>query len=282
MTRLTPYLLSAPAALLLAGLLAGPLALLTRVSLYESPRGQGFYAPGTWTAANFEAVADAHGLRLLGFTLLFGVGVATLSVLTAYPLALGVRGLPPRAQCWAVAAVLVPKLGSPLAALFGLQQLLSNAGPVNRLLVGEGVIDEPIRLSRNLLGAALGEAYLIVPYAVLILLLQLLRIDPSLAAAARGLGATPWQAFRRVTLPLSLPGLVLAGQLALVWGLGAFLGPLLLGGPGEVTLSVEAHRQAFEYGRWPRAAADAVALLATLAAALLAYAVVTRPARRSR
>ena len=100
-------------------------------------------------------------------------------------------------------------------------------------------------------------------------------------AAARGLGASAWQTFRRVTLPLSVPGLVLAGELALVWGLGAFLGPLFLGGPAEITLSVEVHRQAFEYGRWPRAAALGVVLIGTTGGCLAAYAVLTRRGRRA-
>jgi ABC-type spermidine/putrescine transport system permease subunit I len=73
--------------------------------------------------------------------------------------------------------------------------------------------------------------------------------------------------------------LVLAGELGLVWGLGAFLGPLLLGGPSETTLSVEVHRQAFEYGHWPRAAAGAVLLIAAVGLCLAAYALLTRAAR---
>ncbi len=260
--RLAPYLLSAPAAALLVGLLAGPLVLLARVSLYEPPRGRGLFTPGTWTGENFTAVFDRYGIGLLAFTLLFGAGVAVATVLTAYPLALWVRSLGTRGRTVAVGAVLLPKLAGPLVTLFGLQQLLSAAGPVNRLLLAVGATDSPLTLIRNLCGAAVGEAYLILPYAVLVLLIQLLRIDPTVEAAARGLGASRWQAFRRVTLPLSLPGVVLAGELALVWGVGAFLGPLLLGGPEETTLSAEVHRQAFEYGQWPRAAALAVTLLA--------------------
>jgi ABC-type spermidine/putrescine transport system permease subunit I len=73
---------------------------------------------------------------------------------------------------------------------------------------------------------------------------------------------------------------VLAGQLGLMWGLGAFLGPQILGGPGETTLAVEVHRQAFEYGRWPRAAAEAVLLLAAVGACLAVYTLAARPLRR--
>jgi ABC-type spermidine/putrescine transport system permease subunit I len=277
--RARPYLLSAPAAALLVGLLLGPLVLLLRVSLYEPAMSRGFFTPGTWTLANFAAVLDRYGLRLLGFTTVFGIGVAAVSVSVAYPLAFLIRSLSEISRRVAVAGVLLPKLASVLVVVFGLQQLLSAAGPVSQFLVVTGVGSEPVTLSRTLFAAVLTEAYLILPYAVLVLLIQLQRIDPTLEAAARGLGAGRWGAFRRVTLPLSLPGVVLAGQLGLVWGMGAFLGPMFLGGPEQVTLSVEVYRQAFEYNRWPRAAAGAVVLLVAVGGCLGGYSVVTRRVR---
>lgn len=279
MTRLAPYLLSAPAAALAVGLLGSPVAFLFRVSLFEPPRGRGFYSPGSWTGENYAAVLDGHGRGLLGFTLLFGVGVSLGTLVIAYPTALFVRNLPGRAHGPALGLILLPKLAGPLVTLFGLQQLLSATGPVCRVISAITGTDSPPTLTRNLFGAVCGEAYLILPYAVLVLYLQLRRIDPLLETAARGLGASRGQVFRRVTLPLSVPGLVLTGQLGLMWGLAAFLGPQLLGGPDETTLSVEIHRQAFEYGRWPRAAAGAVLLLVTTGGCLAGYAALTRPRR---
>lgn len=278
MPRLVPCFLSAPAAALLVGLLLGPLVLLARMSLYAPAAGRGYYQPGTVTAANFAAVTDGFGLRLLGFTTLFAAGVAVVVVLIGYPLALFLRSLTPTARRVGVAVLLAPKLASALVVMFGLQQLLSAAGPLSRLLVTLHVVDEPVTLSRTLGAALLGEVYLTLPYAAVVILLQLGRIDPAVEAAARGLGASRWQAFRRVTLPLSLPGVVVAGQLAFMWGVGAFLGPLLLGGPEHTTLAVEVERQAFQYHQWPRAAAGAVLLLLTgvLGYALLALA--RRPA----
>jgi ABC-type spermidine/putrescine transport system permease subunit I len=277
--RSAPYLLSAPAATLLVGLLACPLVLLVRVSFYEPAHGRGFFSPGTWTPNNYIAVTDGFGLELLGYTVLFGVGVAVLTVLVAFPLALFVRSLSSPWRQAALAGILLPKIASVLVILFGLQQLLGDAGPINRLLLAVGVVGAPVRMIRGPVGAVVGEVFLILPYAVLVLFVRLLGIDPTLEAAARGLGASSWQVFRRVTLPLAVPGLVLAGQLGLVWGLGAFLGPLLLGGPDETTLSVEVQRQ-FEYGRWPRAAADAVLLVATVGACLVAYSLLMRSCSR--
>jgi ABC-type spermidine/putrescine transport system permease subunit I len=99
-----------------------------------------------------------------------------------------------------------------------------------------------------------------------------------LEAAAQGLGASRWQTFRRVTLPLSARGLALAGMISLIWGLGAFISPYLLGGPEQITLAVDVQKQAFENLNWPRAAADAVLMLivVTLVVALFASAARSR------
>lgn len=254
MTR--PYLLLTPAGLMLTVFLAGPLALLVRFSLYAP--GRGFYAPGTWTPRAYaDLAADPTFRSILTFTLLAAAGITVLTLLLAYPLALFIHHLPPRSQAVAVALVLVPKLANVLVLVYGLQLVLSSF--------------QPVMLHRNLFGTVAGETYLLLPYAILLVLLGLRRVDPALVAAARGLGATRWQAFRRVTLPLSLPGLLAALQLTQLWSLAAVLGPLILGGPDQTTLGVEVQRQAFELNHWPRAAATAV-VLGTL---LLLAAVVT-------
>lgn len=262
--KLTPFGLSAPAALLLAGFLATPLVLLARVSLFEPGTGYGFFTAGTWTTANYFDALDGFGIRLIGFTFALALGIAGITIPVAYFLALFIHGLSPVWQRITLAIVLLPKLIGVLPILFGIQQLLGDAGPVNHLLLTVGLIAEPIRMIRGIPGALIGEIYLILPYAVMLLVVQLGTIDPVLAQAAKGLGASPWSTFLRITLPLSAPGLALATQLTLVWGMGAFLGPLILGGPEQATLSVEIHRQAFEYGRWPRAAALAVLLTASV------------------
>jgi ABC-type spermidine/putrescine transport system permease subunit I len=74
-----------------------------------------------------------------------------------------------------------------------------------------------------------------------------------------------------VTLPLSAPGVALAALLSLIWALGAFVGPVLLGSPQELTLAVEVQRQTFENINWPRGAATAVLMLVTLVACLALY-----------
>jgi ABC-type spermidine/putrescine transport system permease subunit I len=279
-TTRAAWLLAAPAAVLLVLFFLGPLLLLVRVSLFESAGGADLYRPGTWTAhAYAELVGERFGRGVIAFTVLLGVGVATLSVLIGYPVALFIHTLPRRAKVLALGVVALPKLANVFVVMYGVNLLLGNTGPVNRALVALGVTAGPLQLTHNLFGVLVAETYLILPYAVLVLVPAFDRIDPNLTAAARGLGAGPWGAFRRVTLPLSLPGVIVAGQLCLIWALGAFVGPVLLGGPDQTTLAVQVQKQGVEYSDWPRAAATAVLTLATVAVCVALYAVPTRRGR---
>jgi len=237
-----------PAWLMLTLFSLGPLALLLRISMYKPGQGRGFYMPGTWTVQNYIDLArDAVLPGILGFTLGAALGMTLLTMVVAYPLALWVHNLPTRQRPVALGLIVLPKLCNVLAVLFGLRLLIP----------------------RGLLGVLIAEVYLLVPYAVVLLVAWLKRIDLALHEAARGLGASPWQIFWRVTWPLSRPGLMAATQLTLVWALAALLGPLLFGDAEQTTLAVEVQRQATEYHRWPRAAALAVLLLAVIAVPIL-------------
>jgi ABC-type spermidine/putrescine transport system permease subunit I len=266
---LAPLLCAAPAMLMLLALFVLPMLLLLRVSLFEGG-GQsgfglgagGFYRPGTWTLHAYEALlTDFYFHDVLLFTIMLGIALALLSVLIAYPLALFIRTLRGWAKWLALCAVLLPKLANLLVVIYGWVLILSNEGPINRTLLRLGLIQQPLALLHNLTGVVIGETYLILPYAVLVLVTTFERIDPTLEAAAQGLGAGRWQTFRRVTLPLSARGIALAGMISLIWGLGAFISPYLLGGPEQITLAVDVQKQAFENLNWPRAAADAVLML---------------------
>lgn len=208
---------------------------------------------------------------MLGFTLFLGLAVTALTLLVAYPLALYIHRLPPRWKALTLTAVVLPKLASVLVIIYGLKLLLDSTGPVNATLMKLGMVSEPVMLFHNLTGVLIGEVYLILPYALLVLVAAFDRIDPTLVPAARGLGASSWTAFWRITGPLSLPGVALAGLLTLIWALGAFVAPVLLGSPEEITLAVEVQRQTFENIHWPRGAATAVLMLATLGMCFLLY-----------
>jgi ABC-type spermidine/putrescine transport system permease subunit I len=229
--------------MLLCGCLVVPAAMLIRVSLHDP-----------WTIDGFTR-------ELVAETILLAVKVAIVTTAASFALALiavsGGRWL--RAALLGV--ILLPKLAGPLTISFALQRLFDR-GPLATLLA---------------------EVYQLLPYGFLVMLVQLQSLDGRLMSAARGLGATRGQAFRKVTLPMCLPGLLLTFQLSLIWGLAAFLGPVFLGGPEQATLSVDLHRQAFEYGRWPRAAMEGVVLLTLILVAAIGIPAATgRFARWSR
>jgi ABC-type spermidine/putrescine transport system permease subunit I len=263
-----------------------PLLLLVRVSLYEGGGrsgfgigGGGFYQPGTWTLQTYATLlGETYFREITAFTLFLGVTVTFVTLAIAYPLAFFIHRLPRRSKAIALLAVMLPKISNVLVVVYGLELTLSNAGPVNHALMALGAVSEPVMLYHNRTGVIIGETYLIVPYAVLVAALD--RIDPLLVPAARGLGASPWRAFWRVTLPLSAPGISLAALLSLIWALGAFVGPVLLGSPQELTLGVDVQRQAFENLNWPRGAATAVLMLLTLVACVTLYQLPARLLRR--
>jgi ABC-type spermidine/putrescine transport system permease subunit I len=278
-----PWLLAGPAFALLLTFLLGPLLLLVRTSLLESADGgAGFYREGTWSGhAYAELLGERFGRRIIWFTVGLGVAVAALSVLIGYPLALFIHALPRRARALALGVVVLPKLANVFVVVYGINLLLGLNGPVNRTLLELGVIAEPILLTHSLTGVLVAETYLILPYAIIVLVLAFERIDTMLVPAARGLGASRWAAFHRVTLPLSLPGVAVAGQLCLIWSLGAFVGPVLLGSPEQTTLSVLVQKQGLEYSDWPRAAATAVLSVVTVAVCVAVYTLPARGLRRA-
>ncbi len=260
--RWTPVWLGMPALTLILGLGLGPVVLMVRMSLYERTDGVGNYTPGTATLANYERLLEADSLKIVGFTLLFGASVALATVVIGYVLALVLDSWPRRWRTVGLAVVVIPKLTNGLATVFGLKRILGEQGPINSLMVNSGLLVHPVEFWPGALGAAIAEIDFILPYVVVLLVLQLGRIDPRWLAAARGLGASRTQVFRRVTWPLSIPGILLAGQLSLMWGIGSLFGPQFLGNPSETTISVEVQHQAFDLGHWPRAAAWAVLLFA--------------------
>lgn len=281
--RWIPWCLAAPAVFLLLCLLLWPVIQLLRVSFYDGGGqsgfgiGGGFYEPGTWTIKSYWMLSqDSYFWDILGFTVWLGFVVTTLCVVLAYPTAYWIARLPGRWKSVALAAVIIPKLSSLLVTVYGLKLILGDYGPVNNILMKIGAVHAPVALENSTLGVVIGKTILVLPYTILFIWIGLERIDPALVASARGLGASPRIAFLNVTLPLSLPAVANATLVSLIWALGAYISPYLLGGPEQITLAVDIQHQFFENLSWPRGAAEGVAMLVTLAILALAYSVPLR------
>jgi len=140
--------------------------------------------------------------------------------------------------------------------------LLQQKGLINRALIEYlGLIETPLTLIYNRTGVLIGMSHILLPFMILPLYSVLSRIEPSLSQAAASLGAPPVRNFARVYLPLSLPGLIAGSVLVFVMGLGYYITPALLGGPGDVMIAQLIEMQIADFGNWGLAGALALVLL---------------------
>jgi putative spermidine/putrescine transport system permease protein len=166
-----------------------------------------------------------------------------------------------------LALVVAPFWISVLARSFTWMVLLQRQGVVNRILLALGLVTEPVPLIYNEIGVHVGMVHVLLPYMILSLYGAMRAIDPGLLRAAAGLGATEWQAFRRVWWPLSLAGVAAGSLLLFVVALGFFVTPALLGGGKVTTLAMLIEAHVSQAQDWPLASAlGLVLLVATLLA----------------
>jgi putative spermidine/putrescine transport system permease protein len=223
------WLLVAPALGAMLAFYFFPLTRVLWISVTE-PR------PGLDNYALLVTSASVH--RMLLVTARLCVITTTVTLLLGYVVAYAMVHARGRHLRWLTFFVLLPLWVSVLVRAFSWVTLLRSNGLVNQGLLGLGLIGEPLPLVRNEFGVAVGMIHYMIPFAVLPLYANMQGIDLRLIAAARGLGARPLQAFLRVFLPLSLPGLVGAGVLVFIFSLGFYVTPAILGG-GRVFMIAE-------------------------------------------
>ncbi|MCK7610840.1 ABC transporter permease [Roseibium sediminicola] len=149
--------------------------------------------------------------------------------------------------------------------------ILGVSGAVNWLLLNLGIVDEPVQMLYNEPTVILGLVHFLLPFMVLNVYVALEGIDISLEDAACSLGSTRWQAFREVTLPLSLPGLAAGGLLCFVLSAGTYITPLVLGGPTDAMFANLVFEAIITQLNWPLGSALSLMLLAVLGALVLIY-----------
>lgn len=196
-----------------------------------------------------------------------------VALLLGYPLAYAISKAGPRAQMLLVLLVTVPFWTSFLIRIYAWSALLNSNGLINQMLIGAGLIEAPLPLLYNEGAVIMGIVYGYLPFCVLPIYTVLHRVDPSLVEAARDLGAGPWRAFLRVTVPVSLPGIVTGCLLVAVPALGEFVVPELLGGSSTLMFGRVMWDETFRARDWPMAAAMTAMLL-------ILVIVATRPLQR--
>ncbi len=203
-------------------------------------------------------------LRVLGNTLVLSAAVTLLTLLLAWPIAYVLTRLSGLKFLLLLYGVLFPFWISVLVRTFSWMLLLERNGPINRLLIALGVTDQPLALLFNETGVLIGMVHVLLPYAILPLYSAMNRIDRRLLMASDGLGAGLIDTFRRIYLPLSLPGLLGGGTFVFLLSLGFFITPALLGGANAMTLSMLISSFVTDRLAWSLAAAGSLVLLAVV------------------
>ncbi len=232
-----------PATVFLAAFFVVPLIAMVLRSVTD-PVGAGL--------SNYERffVEEAY-VRVLFNTFWIAV-LATLACLViGYPFAYLMTIVPGRWSGLLLIAVLLPFWSSLLVRTFAWQVLLRDTGVINRFLLDLGVISEPLTLIRTTAGVIIGMSHILLPFMVLPIYAVMRRIDPEFGRAAANLGASPFSAFIRIFVPLSLPGVLAGCLLVFVLALGFYITPALLGGLRDQMISqliVQQIQQRLDWG----------------------------------
>ena len=229
-----------------------PLYLLRAVDLDIGPDG------GIVAQPAYEAIF----LRLFWRTLVIALQVTALTLLVAYPAAYTIARLSPGWARLATMLVLVPFWVSILVRTTAWFILLQREGPLNAALLAMGVVDQPMQLIFTRFAVLLAMVHVLLPFAILPMVGVMKRIDPRLSRASASLGATRWQHFRRVYLPLSLPGVGAGGLIVLMLAVGFYITPALVGGNSDQMVSSFIADYTTSTLNWGMAGALAALLLA--------------------
>jgi len=189
---------------------------------------------------------------VLGYSLGMGVAVTAVCLAVAYPVTYWLaHRCPARYRLPALVALTLPLWLNYVVLNYTWVWILARGGVLNRLLVGAGLVAEPLDLLYTDLSVFVGFVYIYLPYVLLVLYVSMERLDYRLLEAARDLGATNPRVFLDVVLPRTLPGAAAAALVVYARIAGAFATPEILGGPGEVmiaSLVTEAFREYFDFG----------------------------------
>ncbi|KPQ24180.1 MAG: putrescine transport system permease protein [Halomonas sp. HL-48] len=191
--------------------------------------------------------------------------IATLvCLLIGYPMAYAMARTSARWQMILLLLVMLPSWTSFLIRIYAWMGILGNSGLLNNLLLGLGLIDAPLRMMNTQFAVIIGIVYAYLPFMVLPLYAHLTRLDNALLEAASDLGSRKLNTFIKVTLPLSMGGIIAGSMLVFIPAVGEFVIPELLGGPDTLMIGKVLWEEFFNNRDWPVASALAIVMLLLL------------------
>ena len=267
--RLLLPLFLVPALLVNLATFLAPMLNLAMLSFREGMPGGSIGTMFTWATWQ-DVLTDPYYAELVLWSVALSLFITVLTLLCAYPIALFVHRAPERWRNLLMVACISPLLVSAVVRTYGWLVILGDRGLLPSLLRALGWVRPP-RLVFNEIGVVVALTEILMPYMILSLLAGFGRLNPVLEEAAASLGARPFTVFRRIVLPLSVPGILLGCLLAFVLAVSSFITPSLLGGGRVPLLATEIYDQAIVSLNWPVAAALSVIVLAVFGVALTLY-----------
>jgi ABC-type spermidine/putrescine transport system permease subunit I len=256
------FLVVLPALLVLFAFFVYPLIGILDRSVYEGGYTLAFYRKIFGTPVYLTAIALTFRTALAVTVICLGLG---------YPLAYFLVSVPPRPARLLLIVVILPFFTSIIVRTYAWMVMLGSRGLLNQWLAALGLTERPLPLLYNQTGVLIGMSYILLPFMVLTLFSVMRGIDPWLIRAAHNLGASRWQAFRRIFLPLSLPGIAGGTLLVFILGLGFFITPRLMGGPSDLMIAMLIEHEVEFTVNWAFASALATILLLLTLIGFAAY-----------
>jgi spermidine/putrescine transport system permease protein len=277
----TAWLLSLPALVLLFVAAVGPLGIVLVYSFltpgqYGNVEWQ--FSWDAWTGILFTrdifdgtlSLADAH-LTIFWRSVQLSILTTLITFVVGFPTAWFIATRPPSERAMWLFLITIPFWTNLLIRTFAINEVIRNEGLLNQLLMGIGLISEPLRILYTDTAVLIGMTYVYLPLMVLPLFAAIDRFDMRLLEAGYDLYASRWQVLRRIILPIVRPGIVAGSILVFIPSLGAYVTPRVLGGGKNMMIGNFIELQFGQGRNWPLGAALSMTLLVIVTIALLFY-----------
>jgi putrescine transport system permease protein len=206
---------------------------------------------------------------------LYSIKVAFFStifcLMLGYPMAYAIARSTPTYRNVFLMLIILPFWTSFLLRVYAWIGLLKNDGVINNMLQAMGIIDEPLAMMNTSFAVYIGIVYSYLPFMILPLYSNLEKHDLTLLEAASDLGAGPIKAFMRITLPLSMPGVIAGSLLVFIPAVGEYVIPSLLGRSDQLMIARLLSDEFFLNRDWPKASAEAIAMLLLLVVPIMLF-----------
>lgn len=253
MNKNVPYLIVVPGIILLLFFLMIPLVTSILPTIFTDQ--------GVTLSNYFDFFKDSYNLSIFWRTIRVSVIVTVISIILGIPTAYFIAGVSKKWRGILMAMTLFPLLTNSVIRSFAWINILGKTGVINSLFLKVGLISEPLNLLYTEFAIIIGSVYLFLPTMIMTLVGVMENIEGEMLEAAETLGASPLTAFRKVVLPLSIPGTIVGSILVFTGTLTAYTTPQLLGGNQKMMMSTFLYQKANTLGDWNAASVLALIMI---------------------